>query len=334
MGPRALAQVLRPLAQHGHPNLLVGLQSADDAAVWKLSEDQAVIQTVDFFPPIVDDPFDYGRIAAANSMSDVFAMGGEVALALNVAGFPEDFPADVMAAIFEGGDQKVREAGGVIAGGHTVTDAEPKYGLSVTGLIHPARILRKGALRLGDVLVLTKPLGTGAITTALRAQAAHDAHVTGAVASMTQLNQRASRAAVERGLVAATDITGFGLLGHAAEMALASHVHIVIEAERVPLLEGARTYARDGFLPGGLGRNRDYFAQHVTVNDDVEADLRDLLFDPETSGGLLLGVPEAALPDFAARMRAHEHAMWEIGVVDATLPADVGQATSVLVRLD
>lgn len=296
MGPGALAHVLRPFASHVHPRLLVGLHTADDAAAYLVSPDQAIIQTVDFFPPIVDDPYAFGQIAAANAMSDVFAMGGEVWLALNVAGFPEDLPGEVVGAIFAGGADKVREAGGVIAGGHTVIDAEPKYGLTVTGAAHPARLLRKGGLRPGDHLVLTKRLGTGVITTALRAGVAQAPHVAAAIASMTRLNRAPSRAAVSTGLQGATDVTGFGLLGHALEMARASDVCLAIDQSSLPWLDGARAYARDGYLPGGAGRNRDYVQEFVEIDGDVPRDVVDLLYDPETSGGLLLGVPSEKLP--------------------------------------
>src|SRR5215218_7159323 len=191
MGPAALAQVLRPLTQFSHPNLIVGLQTSDDAAVYRLSDEQAIIQTIDFFPPVVDDPFAYGAISAANSMSDVYAMGGDVLLALNVAAFPDDLPGEILSRIFEGGASKVVEAGGIIAGGHTVTDDEPKYGLCVTGTIHPERILTKAGAKPGDRVFLTKPLGTGMITTAIKQQAAAPSHIADAVASMLTLNLEA-----------------------------------------------------------------------------------------------------------------------------------------------
>src|SRR5204862_5686231 len=240
MGPGDLAQVLRPLVPHSHPNLIIGLAPGDDAAVYLLNEAQALVQTLDFFPPIVDDPYTYGAIAATNSMSDVYAMGGEVLFALNVAGFPRELPKEIIAAVFRGGADKVREAGGVIAGGHTVVDAEPKYGLCVTGRVHPDRIFIKGGLRAGDRLFLSKALGTGVITTAAKDDKASPDIVRGAVESMLRLNRVAAEVAQTFGVRGATDVTGFGLLGHAAEMVEASNAGIVVFADRLPLLAGAR----------------------------------------------------------------------------------------------
>ncbi len=319
MGPGALEQVLLPFAAHHHPRLLVGLQTADDAAVYQLTEDQAVIQTVDFFPPIVDDPYLYGQIAAANAMSDIFAMGGAVALALNIAGFPASFPVDVISEIFAGGADKVAEAGGVIAGGHSIVDAEPKYGLSVTGFIHPDRIMRKGRLSPGDVLILTKPIGTGVLTTRARAEDVQSPHLTAAIESMVCLNRAAAGVASSSGLVAATDITGFGLLGHASEMARASGAHVRFRADVIPLLDGAREAAIEGYLPGGVGRNRDHFQHGVDVVGDVDSTLLDLLYDPETSGGLLLGVPQDRLSLVETRMKDAGQPFWVVAVVE---PAD------------
>src|SRR5918997_1011676 len=223
MGPGDLAQVLRPLKVHTHPNLIIGLNPGDDAAVYLLSETQALVQTVDFFPPVVDDPYTFGAIAAANAMSDVYAMGGEVLLGLNIAAWPEDLPHEMLGRIFAGGADKLAEVGAVIAGGHTVTDDEPKYGLCVTGTIRPDRILTKAGARPGDRLYLTKPIGTGVVTTALKQSAAAE-HVAEAVAWMVRLNRDASRLALEVGVNACTDITGFGLAGHAAEVAEKSGV--------------------------------------------------------------------------------------------------------------
>jgi selenide, water dikinase len=317
MGPAALAQVLRPLTQRTHPDLLVGLQTSDDAAVYRLSAELAIVQTVDFFPPIVDDPWTYGAVAAANSMSDVYAMGGEVLLALNVAGFPEDLAPDVIGAIFEGGASKVAEVGAVIAGGHTVTDSEPKYGLAVTGTIHPERVLTKAGARPGDHLFLTKPLGTGVVTTALKRRAADPADVEAAVASMLTLNRTASLAVREVGVNACTDVTGFGLLGHAAEVAERSGVGLRIAAGEVPLLPGARGYAEGGHLAGGLGRNREHFSgEHgVRVEGGVPAWLEALLWDPQTSGGLLFTVPSERAGALRSAFEAGGLPLWEIGEV-------------------
>ena len=328
MGPAALAQVLSPLLRHTHPDLLVGLQTSDDSAVYRLSDDLAIIQTVDFFTPIVDDPWTYGAVAAANSMSDVYAMGGDVLLALNIAAFPDDLPPSVLRAVFEGGASKVAEAGGVIAGGHTVTDDEPKYGLCVTGTIRPDRVLTKAGARPGDRIFLTKPLGTGAITTAIKNERADPAHVEAAVASMLTLNRAAAMALRGLDVHACTDITGFGLLGHAAEVAAKSGVALQLSAGAVPLLPGALDYAAQRHLPGGLWRNRDHFGAAgggiVAVDAGVDPDLEALLYDPETSGGLLI----ALCADQAARLRdafdAASLPVWEIGEVVAGAGVAVG----------
>jgi selenide,water dikinase len=316
MGPAALAQVLRPLAQLTHPDLLVGLQTSDDAAVFRLSADQALVQTVDFFTPIVDEPYPYGAIAAANSLSDVYAMGGRPILCLAVGGFPDDLPADLIAEIFRGAADKVAEAGAVLAGGHTVVDAEPKYGLAVTGLVHPDRVWRKGGARPGDRLYLTKPLGTGVVTTALKRGLAEPADVEAAVAGMLTLNRRAAEAAVAAGgVTACTDVTGFGLLGHAAEMAERGPVGLTIRAADLPLLPGARRYAEAGALAGGLGRNRDYFqgAGQVAFAATVDEIARALLWDPQTSGGLLFAIAPERAPAFEAACAAAGQPCWRIG---------------------
>ena len=244
MGPEALAQVLQPLSHRTHEQLIVGLQTSDDAAVFRVSADQAIVQTVDFFTPIVDDPYTFGAIAAANSMSDVYAMGGDVAFALNVVAFPDTLDPSILSAILQGGADKVAEAGGVIAGGHTVTDPEPKYGLAVTGFIHPDRIWRKGGAVPGDVLLLTKPIGTGVISTALKNQQATDVVIAGAVESMLKLNRAASETARPFTPNACTDITGFGLLGHAFEMAERSGVQLCIDADRFRSWQGRKTWSR------------------------------------------------------------------------------------------
>ena len=305
-GMAALAQVLGPIQQtfsaKALPDLLVGLDGPDDAAVYRLTDDIAIVQTVDFFPPVVDDPYTYGAVAAANAMSDVYAMGGRVLMALNVAGFPEDMDLAVLAEIFRGGAEKVAEAGGVIAGGHTLYDAEPKYGLAVTGIIDPARIFSKGGAQPGDSLVLTKPLGTGIVLTAARAGRDDAGHAAAAVASMLMLNRHASHVAAEFGAHAMTDITGFALLGHAKEMAARSNARIVIDAARVPALPGALEYARAGILTGGAGRNRAGLEGIVTVAQGVDAAVEDLLFDPQTSGGLLFALPPEDAERAVARL--------------------------------
>src|SRR5436305_1855629 len=243
-------------------DLLVGLGHADDAAVYRITPDLAIVETVDFFPPVVDDAYTWGAVAAANAMSDVYAMGGEVIFALAVAGFPRELPKSIIAEVFRGGAEKVAEAGGVIAGGHTVVDPEPKYGLCVTGRVHPDRIFIKGGLRAGDRLFLSKPLGTGVITTAAKDGAAPADVLDGAVRSMLRLNRVAARVAREHGATGATDITGFGLLGHACEMLDASRAGLALTASRLPLLPGALALAEAGRFSGGMKRNRRH-VDHV-----------------------------------------------------------------------
>jgi len=262
------------------------------------------VQTVDFFPPVVDDPWQYGAIAAANAMSDVYAMGGEVLLALNVTCFPEDLDPAVLGRILEGGAAKVAEARGVIAGGHTLYDAEPKYGLAVTGLVRPDAVIAKSGARPGDALVLTKPLGTGVVLTAARDGRDGAGYATAAVESMLALNRHASHLAREAGAHAMTDVTGFGLLGHAQEMAARGGVRTIIESARVPLLPGAREYAAAGVTTGGAGRNRAGLMGKVAIADAVDPAARELLYDPQTSGGLLVALAPAAAAAMVARLHA------------------------------
>ncbi len=318
MGPEALAHVLRPIAEtyraQDFPALLVGLTAPDDAAVYRLNDAQAVISTTDFFPPVVDDPYAYGAIAAANAMSDVYAMGGEVLFAINLVAFPDDLDLNILSEILRGGAEKVREAGGVVAGGHTITDREPKYGLAVTGLVHPDRIMAKSGARPGDRLVLTKPLGTGVVTTALKNQRADPADVAAAVASMVRLNRGAAQAAQAAGVCAATDITGFGLLGHAHEMAHLGGVSFRFWADAMPWLPGALRYGEANLFAGGMGRNLDFFGPWVTFGARVDRTVQLLLFDPQTSGGLLLAVAadEAAL---RGELEARGVQGWAVGEV-------------------
>lgn len=281
-----------------YPDLLVGLEKADDAAVYRLNDTQAIVVTTDFFPPVVDDAYDFGAIAAANAMSDVYAMGGRVLFALNLVAFPPNLDRQILREILRGGAEKVREAGGIVAGGHSVEDKEPKYGLAVIGLIDPAMIKLKGGGRPGDVLVLTKPLGTGVVTTALKQQTTESAHVQAAVDSMKRLNDEAAEAALAIGASGMTDITGFGLLGHAREMAELAGVNFVFEAERIRWLPGAVQYGEAGAFPGGMGRNLEHFAPHVTFDEDISVLTQDLLWTPETSGGLLVALPPAAVGDY------------------------------------
>jgi len=308
MGSDALAQVLRPLAERfpsaSHPDVLVGLHGPDDAAVFRLSPEMAVVATTDFFPPVVDDPYAFGSIAAANAMSDVFAMGGDVLLALNLAVIPADFPPAVTAAIIAGGADKVSEAGGVLVGGHTVLGNEPMYGLAVVGRAHPERLLRKVGARPGDRLVLTKPLGSGLITTALKGGRADSAHVAAAMDVMAALNRSAGHGALAAGACSATDITGFGLIGHALEMADASGVCFVIDVAALPVLDGALSYARSGAAPGGTARNRAAAEGRVTGLAGLPPEWVDLVFDPQTSGGLLVALAPAAVGGYIRALEA------------------------------
>jgi selenide,water dikinase len=322
MAPEALTQVLRPLHNlfngNGPANLLVGLGMADDAAVYKLNEQQAIINTIDFFTPVVDDPYDYGAIAAANSMSDVYAMGGEVTFALNVGAFPASMEPALIAEILRGGAEKVIEAGAVIAGGHTVTDDEPKYGLAVTGMVHPERIFTKGGAKPGDALVLTKPLGTGTISTALKRGLADPVHVAGMVASMKRLNRAAAQAGqAVGGIKAVTDITGFGLLGHGMEMAQASNSKLLLELNRIPLLDGAADYAAQFIFPGGASNNKMFFEKDVTFAPTIPDDRQWLLWDPQTSGGLLMAIPAERLADFQSICAERNQPAWVVGQVIA-----------------
>ncbi len=329
MGPGDLRDVLGGLKQERHPDLLVGLGASDDAAVFRVSEDVAMVETVDFFPPIVDDPYLYGAIAAANSMSDVYAMGGQVLFALNVAGFPRDLPKDVIAQIFRGGADKVREAGGVVAGGHTVVDAEPKYGLCVTGRVHPSRIFIKGGLAPGDRLFLSKPLGTGVIATAAKADACDAAVLDTAVESMLRLNRAASEVAQEVGVRGATDVTGFGLLGHAAEMVEASQAGIALRAGDIPLLPGALALAEKGHWSGGMKRNRRHVEQtfgpggRLVVDPSVPEALVGLLYEAETSGGLLFSASPARRGAVLEGFERRGERCWDIGEVTRELRISV-----------
>jgi selenide,water dikinase len=309
--------VLRPIADTFHPqeypDLLVGLSSPDDAAVWRLDEERAIIMTADFFTPVVDDAYDYGSIAAANSLSDVYAMGGKPFLALNIAALPPDLPAEISAEILRGGAEKAREAGVVIAGGHTVQDKEPKYGLVVLGFVNPGRMLTKGGVHAGDRLVLTKPLGFGVTTTALKREQAEAGDVAEVVDWMKRLNRTAGKLAMDLELTGGTDVTGYSLLGHGWEMASASGVALRLEFERIPFVSCARKYAAAYTFPGGASDNREFFSRHVQFISKLDESQQMLLFDPQTSGGLLLAVPPDRLDAFHQRAAELEQPVWEIG---------------------
>jgi selenide, water dikinase len=320
--------VLRPLQnvfnQNEYPDLLVGLDGPDDAAVWQLDEKRALVVTTDFFTPVVDDPYDYGAIAAANSLSDIYAMGAQPFLALNIAALPPDLPTDISSEIFRGGAEKAQEAGVVIAGGHTVQDKEPKYGLVVLGFVDKDRILAKSGLKPGDALVLTKPLGFGCTTTALKQEKAEEQDVREVVDWMKRLNRAAGRLASEAGLAAGTDVTGFSLLGHAAELANASGVAIHFDYAQIPFVSGARKYAELWTFPGGASDNRQHFGPQVTFDTGVDEASQMLLFDPQTSGGLLLGVPQGKLADLQAQARELDQPLWVIGEARAGKGIRVG----------
>jgi len=311
--------VLRPIdglfQDADYPNLLVGLGDPDDAAVWDLGDGRALVVTTDFFTPVVDTPYEYGAIAAANALSDVYAMGSKPFLALNVAALPPDLPPAFTGEILRGGAEKAREAGVVIAGGHTVQDKEPKYGLIVLGFADPTRMFTKGAAKPGDALVLSKPLGFGTTTTAIKQEKAKSEDIAEVVDWMTRLNQGAAELALEFGVRAATDITGFSLLGHAWEMASASGVGLRFEWEQIPFIRGACSYAEQFIFPGGASDNRLYFEQHVQFVRELAEEEQLLLFDPQTSGGLLLSVPADNLNAMLARAKEVDQPLWLIGEV-------------------
>lgn len=313
--------MLRPIAEtyrgQNYPDLLVGLNSPDDAAIWKLEDGRALVITTDFFTPVVDDAYDYGAIAAANALSDVYAMGGKPFLALNIAAMPPDLPSDITEEIVRGGAEKAREAGVVIAGGHTVQDKEPKYGLAVVGFVDPAHILTKKGAKPGDKLVLTKPLGFGVTTTALKRQTAASADVDEVVGWMTRLNNIASKIAVEAEVKCATDVTGFSLLGHGYEIAKASGVKLVLKYDQIPFVSCARKYADLGNFPGGASDNRNYYQEHVQFAGNIDDVSHMLLFDPQTSGGLLMAIPPKVLADFEKLAKEEKQPYWIIGEVQA-----------------
>ena len=302
--------MLRQLPPVSDPDLLVGLSTSDDAAVYRLRPDLALVQTVDFFPPIVDDPFSFGEIAVANALSDVYAMGGTPLLGLNVVAFPADHPKEVLSEILSGGASKAGEAGVLIVGGHTVDDREPKYGLAVTGTVTPGRQVTNAGARSGDVLVLTKPIGTGVITTAGKAEAVDASVLSGAVDTMRALNAGASRAMVASRAHACSDVTGFGLVGHLREVAQASGLTGRIESAAVPLLAGARELAEAGYAPGGSLRNLESVDPSTAWADAVDPTMRQLLADAQTSGGLLIAIAPADLEELAANLEREGVTEW------------------------
>ncbi len=298
-----------------YPDLLVGLGAPDDAAVWKLDDDRALVVTTDFFTPVVDTPYEYGSIAAANSLSDVYAMGGTPVLALNIAALPPDLPVEIGSEILRGGAEKCREAGVVVAGGHTVQDKEPKFGLVAIGFVHPEKILSKSGAKPGDKLVLTKPLGFGVTTTALKQEKASPADVEEVVRWMSRLNRDAAQLATEFRLSGGTDVTGFSLLGHGQEMADASGVKLHIKYSQVPFISCARKYAELWTFPGGTSDNRSHYGPLMKFTDGISEIEQMMLFDPQTSGGLLLAVPNDKIDSFLARAGKIFQPAWVIGDV-------------------
>lgn len=287
-----MAEALKDIPQSSHPDLLVGFNKADDAGVFRINDRQALVQTVDFFPPIVDDPFNFGRIAAANALSDVYAMGGRPITALSIVGFPSGMPVWVLTDILRGGTEKIEEAGAVIVGGHSIKDKELKYGLSITGLVDPDRVMTNAGAKPGDRLYLTKPLGTGLITTGIKQNRVSPELATVVIRQMAQLNRKASELMMEYGASSATDITGYGLLGHAFEMAEASGVSITIFSDLLPLLPEALELAGAGMIPGGAIANREYLEGKCRIPGSLDKNLEHVMFDPQTSGGLFIAIGE------------------------------------------
>lgn len=306
-----------------YPDLLVGLDTPDDAAVWRLSDEQAIVVTTDFFTPVVDTPYEYGAIAAANSISDIYAMGGKPFLALNIAALPEDLSSEYLSEIMRGGAEKAKEAGVVIAGGHTVKDKEPKYGLVVIGFVNPQKMISKGGLKVGDTLVLTKPLGTGVTTTALKQEKIEEIHLKEVIESMSRLNKNAGQLANEFNLTGGTDITGFGLMGHASEMMKASKVSLHFEFSSLPFLSGAKSYASQGIFPGGAFDNKKYYEEFVEFKN-IDEPSQMLMFDPQTSGGLLLGVSKDKLTEFKKKAEELNQQVWVIGEAKTGTGISVG----------
>ena len=303
VGAGVLSQLLEGIRVHSDPNLLVGFDKRDDASVYRISDELALVQTVDFFPPIADNPYTFGAIAATNALSDVYAMGGEPKLALNIMAVPADMPKEVVHEILRGGYDKVYEAGALITGGHSILDPEPKYGLAVTGFVHPDRVLTNSGARPGDVLLFTKPIGIGILTTAAKAELAEASTMAKALRLMTTLNNSARDAMVKYRVHACTDVTGFGLLGHTCEMAQGSDVQITLRTGDMDLIGESLEFARMGLLPEGMYRNRQ-FAEKYVDGGAVELAVQDMLYDPQTSGGLLIAVDPDDAPALFAELQS------------------------------
>lgn len=321
LGPAALSRVLEKLPRPTDPNLLIGAQSSDDAAVYRLTDDLAIVQTLDFFPPMLDDPYLFGQVAATNALSDIYAMGGEVKTALNIVCFPEEMDLNILGEILRGGSEKVLEAGGSLAGGHSIADQEVKYGLSVTGVIHPQRILANNTGKVGDHLILTKPLGVGLLCTAARLGQAAPQAFQEAVKSMTTLNKYAAQVAAKYRVHAATDVTGFGLLGHLHEM-MRPDLSARILAHALPVLDTALDCADEFYLTAAGQRNRNFAATRAVLHGLTFAQ-EELLFDPQTSGGLLLAVEEADAQPLLEELRTLNLPCSDIGTILPRLDAEI-----------
>lgn len=314
VGAGTLAQLLEDIKVHHDPNLLVGFDKSDDASVYKISDELALVQTVDFFPPIADDPYLFGQIAATNALSDVYAMGGEPKLALNIMCVPENMPKEAVHEILRGGYDKVYEAGALITGGHSIFDDEPKYGLAVTGFVHPEKMLTNSAARPGDVLLLTKPIGIGILTSAMKAELCSAETTALAYRLMSTLNKTARDCMVKYRVHSCTDVTGFGLLGHSYEMANGSGVQITLDTKAIDLIPESLEFARMGILPAGMYRNRS-FAEAAVDGGEVEVAVQDMLYDPQTSGGLLMAVDPADADALFEELKACVPSAQRIGTV-------------------
>lgn len=302
IGPGVLHNVLNSLPKFENPNLLVGFDTNDDACVYKINDNTVAIQTVDFFPPMVDDPYTFGQIAAANALSDIYAMGGNPAIAMNLLCFPSCLDISIMHDILAGGYDKVKEAGAVIAGGHTIADPTPKYGLCVSGFAHPSEILSNSNAKTGDMLVITKPLGIGIMNTAAKAELLNESKIKEVTSIMSTLNKYAKECTSRLDVHSCTDVTGFSLIGHSYEMASGSNKTIEIFSDSVPIIDGALDYAKMGIIPEGMYNNLDYLKDKFTLASNVTQELQDVLIDPETSGGLLLSIPEKNVKEFISRI--------------------------------
>lgn len=315
VGAGTLAQLLEGINVNTDKNLLVGFDKSDDAAVYKVSDELALVQTLDFFPAIADDPYTFGQIAATNALSDIYAMGGEAKLALNIMCVPKNMPKEVVHQILKGGYNKVFEAGALIAGGHSIFDDEPKYGLSVTGFVHPDKIITNSNAKTGDVLILTKPLGIGVITTAARAALVSKETMSYAYSLMTTLNKYARDIMVQYDVHSCTDVTGFGLMGHLYEMAQGSDKHITVNVDGITFIDGVDEFAKMGILPEGMYRNRTYAESNVDAGD-IPVYLQDLLFDPQTSGGLLISVAKEDADDLFEALKDNVPCAQIVGTVE------------------